>query len=213
MRTYNSRSISMFFAGAITAMILIAILTIAIPPFRAIAMEWIGFERASSNRIETTDGPQAGFAELPDLVIAEHLTEYALREPSTLPEGYRFATGKHWPKFNMIELTYRRPHPDDLRRTQSLYVRQWPFDSSSKSALVGSDAHIESAQIGDVEGQFVTGVWIESPAGDALSWDSTVSFQKLRWHDGDVVLELEADSGVFTKEELIDIAKSVRIPS
>ena len=172
------------------------------------------FERADDDRIETPARAMATFAEFGDLLLAEYLTEYALHEPTELPEGYRFATGKHWPQFDMIELTYRRPHPYSERRTQSFFVRQWPNDPSSPSTLIGEHAQVETVQIGDVQGQFVTGTWTQSPIQDrarTLYWNLNEPQQRLRWQDGDVWLELGATSGVVTQQQLIDIAESVRI--
>ena len=219
MSTRTTSHLSMFFAGAITTLILMLLVTIAIPPFRATATDWMDFERADDNRLETPARATRNFAEFGDLLLAEHLTEYALREPTALPEEYRFATGKHWPEFDMIELTYRRPHPYSERRTQSFYLRQWPNDPSNPSTLIGEHAQVETVQIGDVQGQFVTGAWTQSPDSEALAeeqtrtlyWNLSEPQQRLRWQDGNVWLELGATSGVVTQQELIDLAESVRI--
>lgn len=210
-----------FAAGVITTLIVAISLVVAAPPLRAATAELLGIERADSNIIYTNDPvPDSGFAEFGDLLVAEHLTPYQLREPTALPENYRFAHGKHWPDRDMIELIYRRPHPTDSRRTELLSLRQWPAPAAGEPILeVGAGARVETVDVNGREGYYFSGAWRGSmPAASAgaeqerrLGWNEDGSAQRLRWRDGDVVLELSAGWGVLTRAQLIEIAASVAV--
>jgi hypothetical protein len=227
-----------FAAGVITTLILALSLLVATPPLRAATAELLGIERADSNILYTTEASSGDvdFAEFGDLLVAEALTPYKLREPTTLPENYRFAHGKHWPDRDMIELIYRRPHPTDSRRTDEPILE------------VGAGAMVEAVDIGGREGYYFSGAWrstmpresieadqerrlaeivtelerLRREATDSgesqgvdqerrLGWSDDGSAQRLRWRDGDVVLELSAGWGVFTRAQMIEVAESVAV--
>jgi|GEM_PF-6839343 len=220
MKHNRTQSLPAFITGVTAALVCIISLTIATPTLRAAAAEWIGFKHADSNIIQTTTNlNDQNYAEFGDLLVADNVTPYEVREPTTLPEGYRFATGKHWLETNLIEITYRRPHPYNTRRTESLQFRQRLVNTNDTEPLplVGADASIEQVNIGAMAGQYVVGGWSTSPTNGGpeqqgrLGWDSSIPLQRLRWQDGHVMLELQAGSGVFTKNELVSIAESVRI--
>ncbi len=211
-----------FAAGVLTTLILAVSLLVATPTLRAATAQLLGIERADSNIMYTTGtgSRDLDFAEFGDPLVAEALTPYKLREPTALPENYRFAHGKHWPQRDMIELIYRRPHPTDPRRTESLYLRQWPAPAADEPILqVGAGARVETVNIGGREGYYFGGAWRGSLPDESmgaeqerrLGWSEDGSAQRLRWRDGDVVLELSAGWGVFTRAQLIALAESVSV--
>ena len=75
--------------------------------------------------------------------------------------------------------------------------------------IVGADSNLETVDIGNVTGKYVTGVWKGTDCCGWV-WDSEPFIQTLRWQIDDKAFELQYAGSDLGKADLIAIAENLK---
>jgi hypothetical protein len=96
--------------------------------------------------------------------------------------------------------------------TDGLVLREQRFEfveNCELCGMVGASAEIETAQIGDVLGEYIEGVWKADDSG-VWKWTPDPYVRTLRWQNGDLALELQYFGLDVGRDELIEVAESMK---
>jgi hypothetical protein len=108
-------------------------------------------------------------------------------------------------------------------RTENLIFTQRPLGSVEEYAGIGASATVEPVQVRGVQGEFVSGAWMQtSQAPDKetslpgtqdslrLYWNAGVPQHFLRWQENGMAFEIIYMGEKIGKEGMIEIADSIR---
>ncbi len=159
---------------------------------------------------------------------AEELAGFDLREPALLPQVVSFIGAAYQPEYNLVSIFYlydQSMMPND----NGLEMNQQPASIGMDCALcgfligdlaaiqaaydgkvVGTNAVIETVQIGSVTGQYVQGVWAADEDDTGMRWHGEFEVRRLRWQADGMAFELIFWGSQISKEELVTIAESMR---
>lgn len=214
------------FSRIAAALVLFFILTLSLPPLRAIAQELVDLffyhaesdEKTNTYTAATADRTEIGYKTVEE---AEADLGIDLLEPDFVPSGYVLTS------VSATTFTYEIGAGGRL-----LFVCQSPVNATDRLCVdseVGASAEIVpvTLKIGDqdISAQYVEGGWIVKNSGERtagqtvteeLEWRSDVSARRLLWQHADSYFVLYAGGGspdhpgYVGKEELIAIAESMR---
>ena len=74
--------------------------------------------------------------------------------------------------------------------------------------LAGNSADIQTAQIGDLTGEYVEGVWELTDSGPV--WNPIPFAKTLRWKNDVAIFELVYNGMNLTRDDLIKLAEGIR---
>lgn len=144
---------------------------------------------------------------------AEVALGFDVRELPSSPEGFTFVGASADLTQNLVILAYSRDG-SELTITQ---IRGASADSVSESTwdAVPTDS-VEKVQINGFEGEYVRGMFVvKSQTGTEAVWEPDAPVQRLRWREGDMLLEIQmggliGDDEAIGKDWLISLAESLR---
>ena len=161
--------------------------------------------------IPETVTPDPGYTFNLSVAEAGHLAGFDVLEPAWLPDILSFYGASFDPEHTIVRIGYSSNRFGDMRN--GLVLREELFqriDDCDLCGVVGDSAAIETAQIDDVTGEYVVGVWKLTENGNV--WESDPYLQTLRWQVNGMAFELSY-MGVpedVTKADLIVIAESMK---
>ncbi|MBC8496283.1 MAG: hypothetical protein H8D37_01355 [Chloroflexi bacterium] len=206
--------------------LLVLFLSLATPTLEAVAQRLMQFflptisdQTILQITLEETAGPTQNF--LLTISEAENLAGFAVREPVSLPEGYTLSGAIYNPDRNAIVLNYLSEIPgQSLRILQRLLHEEYQ--------QIGASAVVDIVQIGEVNGEYVTGAWTIPEVESAIevtefgqtaplqaTWDPEAEIQMLRWGENEMLFEIifgggnPNNPGYLTKSDLISLAESM----
>ncbi len=214
--------------AAITGFVLLLVLflTLATPTLEVVAQKLMQFflptisdQTLLQITLEETSSPAGDFSlSIPE---AESLAGFSANLPARLPEGYSLTGVFYNPDRNAIVLNF-----DSENQVQSLRILQRLL--SEEYQQIGASAVVETVQIGDITGEYVTGAWTIPEVESALeisefgntttlqaTWDPGAEIQMLRWVENEMLYEIvfgggDPDKpGYLTKFDLIALAESM----
>jgi len=146
---------------------------------------------------------------------AEELAGYAVLSPVEMPFGMMFV-GADYDTQNYIVAQAFGYSPD----SNELSLWQQPLeyhqscgnisnfcDNMLGGNLVGSSANVEAVQIGDLQGEYVEGVWELTDNGPV--WNPAPYLKTLRWQTQSMAFELVYMGVEFGKDDLLAFAASI----
>jgi hypothetical protein len=207
-------------------LLLVIILSLATPTFDALAQKLLQFFRPSSSNQTTVQVPLEDISD-PDgrfnmtISEVETLAGFQVLEPMALPDDYVFSGANYQAEREAIVLNYTAESTGDLLRiTQRLYGEEYQ--------QIGAEAVVETVQISDVTGEYVSGAWTitevkssskdhqpDSSATLEATWDPQAEIQILRWQNSEMLFEIiyagkkPGAPGYLIKTDLIAIAESM----
>jgi hypothetical protein len=141
-----------------------------------------------------------------DVQDAETQAGFDLLEPLTVPSGMTFLGSAVDPTSRIVSLSYGYSATD-----RRVLIKQQPVDFMDPCDLcgvVGASASVESVQIGDAPGEYALGVWELTDSGPV--WRDDPYLTTIRWQKDGIAFELISMGTEVGKEELIDMAESLR---
>jgi hypothetical protein len=155
---------------------------------------------------------------------AEELAGVKLLVPSQLPEFLSFLGAKYEVEtkvsrvFYVVEEPYMNgltvsqqvvSEPDDCAICDIVVGNSTQLGSDNSPMIVGADSNLETVEIGDVTGQYVTGVWKGTDCCGWV-WDSEPFLKTLRWQIDDRAFELQYTGSDLSKTDLVAIAEDLK---
>lgn len=133
--------------------------------------------------------------------------DFKVKELALLPEGMYFEGATGGPDW--IEMAYL--HTDRDRLGGELSVGVEPTDKAIAWPVAPS-ANVEQVQIGDLQGEYHTGILLQDEYGN-VTWQPNHPTSILRWEDGDNTYTLVYTSRRYplTKEDLVRLAESMTL--
>ena len=136
------------------------------------------------------------------------MVDFEVKELGAIPEGMHFVGSTGGPDF--VELKY--DYAD--RRDGSLHVIVEAVGRPSDvgTGIVAKSAPVEQVQIGNLPGEYYTGILFQDEAGN-VSWLPDDPQATLRWEDGGSTYTLTyyAPKYPLTKEDLVRLAESMTL--
>lgn len=218
MKTSKLRQRFAFTAFTVVGMLVIAFAT---PQGRAFAQDFISkfFTRTASDTfyMEPSDltfedtasfHEQCGISIFPKCSIEQirGMVEFEVKEIGAIPDALYYVGATGGPDY--IELKYG--YEDRRDGNLSVIVEAVGNPSAIGTGIAAKSAPIEEVQIGDLPGEYYTGVLFQDEQGN-VSWNPNDPTATLRWEDGGSTYTLFYYSTAFplTKEELIALAESM----
>ncbi|MBN1428476.1 MAG: hypothetical protein JXB07_08825 [Anaerolineae bacterium] len=103
---------------------------------------------------------------------------------------------------------YAEPGLVLLRYSDAVDLFQMRPERRGDASLVGASAQIEPVQIGETQGEYVQGVWLDSQDSPVSEWQNEGS-QSLRWQQNGMFYILNAYRGDSNKEQMAEWASSL----
>ena len=210
-------------ALAVFSILLIISLFISIPSFRTSADRLFNFFSSYNNDsryLQAVHTPTSASAPLPEtqfpltLEQARQEAGFKPKEITLLPrdvrlDGAAFST-------NREALILRYSGGD-----KTILLTQRKAEGIQEYASIGPAAPVQTVEVRQAQGEFVTGGWIvqnenASPSGSIpqtihLVWDDQSTMRTLRWQESDFIYEIVTNSSVaFSLDEILVIAGSMR---
>lgn len=213
-------------AAAAAALVIVAAVTLAVPPLRSFAQELLDvlFNRAASDtevfetpvvlQMQTTPIAATFQVERPSLTVEEVEAQagFDVLVPAYLPSGYTLEDVYYDEGGKLVSQFYNH---DGI----GFNIVQMQAEAAEPME-VGATAEIIEVQIGDVTGQYVEGFWTldstrdgETVQLEGQSWNSDFPFSQLRWQVGDTVFWMMTTLGQKSDLPLSEweaIAESLR---
>jgi hypothetical protein len=189
----------------------LALLTLAfIPSIRVAADQFIHFFLpAASDRLEVQVTPANPLDSLDflnpsnfplSISAVQQLAGFTVKEIPTSPGAPSFQGARYDPAFNAVILLYKKGEDYTLLLTQR------PLGNSQDVFSIGSNAHVEFVNVGNVQGEYVVGGWnaisTETPSANptpsgtlhiSAAWDDSLPQFTLRWQESGFVYELRSN--------------------
>lgn len=155
---------------------------------------------------------------------AEQLAGVKLYLPSQLPESLSFLGAKYEGETKVARVFYVVEEPYMNGLTLSQQVVSDPDDcaicnivagdsaqlgTDRSPMIVGANSNLETVEIGNVAGKYVTGVWKGTDCCGWV-WDSEPFLKTLRWQIDDRAFELQYAGSDLGKMDLIAIAEDLK---
>jgi hypothetical protein len=207
------------FAFSILTSVGVLVIMLITPQGRALAQSILHFfVRTGSDRLpmqsfQTTSAPATitpdpGYIFDQSISEAEQKAGFKAILPRSIPENLSFQGASYEPEHNIVRLFYSY---EDT--TNGLVLREERFQTNDDCELcgvVGASAEIRIVQVGDVNGEYVEGVWNLTANGPV--WVSDPYLKTLRWQKDGMAFELlyMGPPEEVTKEKLIAIAESMK---
>ncbi len=157
--------------------------------------------------ITSTPDPSSILEEKFSVAQIEEQSGFDLREPAWLPESLLFVGATFDSTNSVARIFYQQIDSNGLILKEEIYT-----DSGSCNLCnsVGENASVETVQIGNVNGEYVQGVWNLTDNGPV--WENNPFLQRLRWQIDGVAYELlfMGNPDFLTKEDLVKIANSLK---
>ncbi len=125
---------------------------------------------------------------------------FSVKEIPSSPGAPSFIGARYDPAFNTVMLLYKKGEDYTLLLTQR------PLGNSQDVFSIGSNAHVEFVNVGNVQGEYVIGGWIaistETPSDIPTSsgsvhinavWDDNLPQFTLRWQESGAAYELRSN--------------------
>jgi hypothetical protein len=209
----------------VTAFIITIVLgaTFTIPSVKATARQLLNYFLPSSSDRRTVQAPfplpgsnldsYYGFS----LEQAQKQAGYPLKTLTVLPDKMAFAGAHVEPSLKAVALRYTNGI-DNLIFTQRLLGNVEEYSS------IGASATVEPIQVRGEQGEYVSGGWKlqtgQSPTQAAsnpgiqanlgLYWDADIPQRILRWQENGMSFEIISTGEALRKEDLVEIANSIR---
>ena len=134
------------------------------------------------------------------------MVDFEVKEIGAIPESMYFVGSTGGPDF--VELKYG--YEDRRHGNLSVGVEAVGRPSDVGTGIAAKSADIQSVQIGDLPGEYYTGILFQDEQGN-VTWQPNDPTQTLRWEDGGSTYTLVYYSAVIplTKEDLIALAESM----
>jgi len=205
------------FYGTLFLLIVMALSVAATPQGRVLAQEFVSqfFTRTESDSYyfpyedvpfeETTPfHEQCGIPIFPKCSVEQirGMVDFEVKEIGAIPETLYFVGSTGGPDF--VELKYG--YGDRRHGNLSVGVEA----VGRPSAVAAKSADIQPVQIGDLPGEYYTGILFQDEQGN-VTWLPDDPTQTLRWEDGGSTYTLVyySTSIPLTKEDLIALAESM----
>jgi hypothetical protein len=155
---------------------------------------------------------------------AEELAGVKLLLPSQLPEFLSFLGAKYEVETKVARVFYvvEEPYmngltvsqqvvsdPDDCAICDIVVGDSTQLGPDNSPMIVGADSNLETVEIGDVKGQYVTGVCKGKDCCGCV-WDSEPFLQTLRWQIDGRAFELQYAGSDLSKTDLIAVAEDLK---
>ena len=134
--------------------------------------------------------------------------DFEVKELALLPDGMYFEGATGGPDF--IELAYLHQDVDRLGGELSVVVEATGRPSAIGTGIAAKSAPIEQVQIGDLPGEYYTGILFQDEQGN-VTWLPDEPMATLRWEDNGSTYTLVYDSRrhPLGKEDLVRLAESM----
>jgi hypothetical protein len=120
--------------------------------------------------------------------------------------GYQFNGATYDPKNNMVSLFYANAAGEGFMVSEQKLGM--PEDVYPLQGVVGASAPIEEIKVGDLEGEYIEGVWNLTDNGPV--WLPEPSLKTLRWKTDTLFVEIVYQGMELTKDDLIALAESIK---
>lgn len=136
--------------------------------------------------------------------------DFEVKEPSALPDGMYFEGATGGPDF--IELAYLHKDVDRMGGELSIGVEAIGQPSDVGTGIAAKSAPIERVQIGDLPGEYYTGMLFQDEYGN-VTWQPDEPVSTLRWEDNGSTYTLiyYSKRHSLTKEDLVRVAESMTL--
>jgi hypothetical protein len=136
--------------------------------------------------------------------------DFEVKELSILPDGMYFEGATGGPDF--IELAYLHEDTDRLGGELSVVVEAVGRPSAIGTGIAAKSAPIEQVQIGDMTGEYYTGILFQDENGN-VTWQPDDPLATLRWEDNGSTYTLVYYSTRYPlgKEDLVRLAESMTL--
>ena len=155
---------------------------------------------------------QCGIAIFPKCSVEQirGMVDFEVKEIGAIPESLYFVGSTGGPDF--VELKYG--YEDRRHGNLSVGVEAVGRPSAVGTGIAAKSAPIEQVQIGDLPGEYYTGILFQDEQGN-VTWLPNDPTQVLRWEDGNSTYTLIYYSTTIplTKEDLIALAESMTTES
>ena len=146
---------------------------------------------------------------------AESLAGYDVLSPVDEPSGMIFVGASYDEKYHIVaqafgpsaEFTELSLWQQPLEYYAPCGEISQPCDNMLGGNLAGNSADIQTAQIGDLTGEYVEGVWNLTDNGPV--WEPTPFLKTLRWKNDTMLFELVGGMNQ-TRDELVKLAEGIR---
>lgn len=187
---------------AAAATLVLIVLFLLVVPFRSLAQQALDFitrgERdtiASPAFVEPTAATPV-LGDLADIRHASDVAGFTVRLPTNLPEGLQIIDASVNP--GSVTVTYSG------EQTILIFLQQ--VDAAA-SLYIGANAEVEPVAVDGVTGGYVRGGWRQTEGG--IVWDNSLGSSHLIWEKNGIRYTLTVESGVISRETLIQIAASL----
>jgi hypothetical protein len=138
------------------------------------------------------------------------MVDFEVKEIGAIPESLYFVGSTGGPDF--VELKYG--YEDRRHGNLSVGVEAVGRPSAIGTGIAAKSAPIEQVQIGDLPGEYYTGILFQDEQGN-VTWLPNDPTQVLRWEDGGSTYTLiyYSTTILLTKEDLIALAESMTTES
>ncbi len=181
------------FTGVGLALVLLSATLLLTPQGRAWAQEVLHFftRAASDTRPVTPMPPGEDWAWTFDIGLeeAEQLTGINASVPTWVPDTLVYNGAMADPNRRTILISYNYL---GMEGTGLVLLQQAVTEDNQCEIcdIVGASAEVQSVQVGDVQGEYVTGVWKAIGDTGQWGWDDEPFMQRLRWQANGMAYEI-----------------------
>lgn len=155
-----------------------------------------------------------------DIVISQNideitnLTEWTVKSPSWLPDGYKFNEAMYDSANKMVILTFivtRQLQENDPSLTQTntiTLVQSLRNDLIPLVVAPGTD--IENITINDQPAAYAVGAWKNDNTTGTATWDRSIQQQNINWQIDFTYLSANTDDTLVSKDDLLKMAESTK---
>lgn len=204
--------------GGLAASLAILVGLFTFTPLRSVAQGILEslFSVAESNVMPVTESTDNAELSNPSLLTLEQVRDlagFSVKVPTYPLDNYQFTGAGYTEERQAVSLLYEGPG-------RLLTITQQPLASAEQgiatdsSLGIGVGASLVEVAIGDQQGVFVAGMWVETEGGE-LAWAESGSRRRLRWIEGDMLYEIFAQGGseghdFIGQTEMVAIALSLQ---
>ena len=207
MKNSNQRLLTGLTIGLAT-LVIIALVTFVSPQSRAFAQSVLHFFSQANSDTLPAQTAQPEITEAPrnlDVAEAENQAGFDVLSPSPLPDGLSFVGASYTPANSTVIQQYNFPGGSGFSISQQSYTN---VEACNLCGLVGPSASVETVKIGNVDGEYVEGVWSLTDKGSV--WENTPYLKTLRWQKDGMAYEIIFMGTEFEKADLISLAENLK---
>lgn len=200
--------------GVAVCLVILVAFVFAIPTARAAFINFLGLHFSPSNTMPNPSIPAGSLIDSQKVAEISEKAGWTIKEPTWLPEGYRFSSAMYEPANKMVLLTFmaKRQLPGNdpnMTETKAITLIQ-ALRNDIIPLMVAPSTDVRNITVNGQPAAYAVGAWENDAATGQATWRNTYPLQNVYWQIDTVYLNLNTNDSQVSQADLIRLADSVK---